>query len=404
MSEPVDVAIVGGGIVGLATARAILAARPATRLVLLEKERKVAAHQTGHNSGVIHSGVYYRPGSLKARLCVRGRSLLLDYVREHGIAHELCGKVIVANGASERTRLEELARRAQANGVPGAKLLSAEELRAVEPAVRGEYALQVPGTGILDYKEVANQLASDLTRDGAQVRTATEVQGIRPGKDLLEVETSEETVSTRFLVNAAGLQADRIALCAGLEPGVRILPFRGEYYFLRPERRGLFRGLVYPVPDPELPFLGVHFTLTIHGEIEAGPNAILAFAREGYRKTDLNWGDLAEAVFYPGFLRMVNRFRGAALHETIRSLSKAVFLRDLQALVPSLVAEDISPGGSGVRAQAVYPDGRMADDFLLLNSPRALHVINTPSPAATSCFAIAEELLGRIPSGEDAAA
>ncbi|MCI4363343.1 MAG: L-2-hydroxyglutarate oxidase [Thermoplasmata archaeon] len=398
MADPADVAIIGGGIVGLATAHAVLAARPQTRLLLLEKERGVAAHQTGHNSGVIHSGVYYRPGSLKARTCVRGRALLLDYVREQGIAHELCGKVIVANGAPERARLEELARRALANGVPGAKLLTGEELHAIEPAVRGEQALQVPGTGILDYREVARQLADDLVKAGAELRTETEVYGIRPGRDCLEIETSGDSLSTRFLVNAAGLQADRIARRAGLEPGVRILPFRGEYYFLRPERRGMFRGLVYPVPDPELPFLGVHFTLTIHGEIEAGPNAILAFAREGYRKTDVNLWDLAESVFYPGLLRMLNRFRGAALHETVRSLRKSVFLRDLQALVPSLVAEDISPGGSGVRAQAVYPDGRMADDFLLLNSPRALHVINTPSPAATSCLAIAEELLGRIPA------
>ncbi|MCI4346168.1 MAG: L-2-hydroxyglutarate oxidase [Thermoplasmata archaeon] len=398
MADPVDVAIVGGGIVGLATAHALLAARPQTRLLLLEKEPGVAAHQTGHNSGVIHSGVYYRPGSLKARTCVRGRALLLDYVRAQGITHELCGKVIVANGPSEGARLEELARRAQANGVPGAKLLTGEELHALEPAVRGERALQVPGTGILDYREVARHLADDLVKAGAELRTGTEVTGIHPGGESLEIETNGGSLSTRFLVNAAGLQADRIALRAGLEPGVRILPFRGEYYFLRPERRGLFRGLVYPVPDPDLPFLGVHFTLTIHGEIEAGPNAILAFAREGYRKTDLNLRDLAESVFYPGLLRMLNRFPAAALHETVRSLSKSVFLRDLQALVPSLVAEDISPGGSGVRAQAVYPDGRMADDFLLLNSPRALHVINTPSPAATSCLAIAEELLGRIPA------
>ncbi|MCI4334950.1 MAG: L-2-hydroxyglutarate oxidase [Thermoplasmata archaeon] len=397
MDGRADVLVVGGGIVGLATARELLAQRPNTRVVLLDKEPGVGRHQTGHNSGVIHSGVYYRPGSLKATLCVRGRNLLLDYVVRNQIPHRLCGKVIVANGAEEGARLDELSRRAQANGVPNTRSLDSQELRVLEPAVRGERALHVPGTGIVDYRAVADQLAKDLVAAGADLRTGTEVTGIRAVPDGVEVATNQGTLPARYLVNAAGLQADRIALMAGLDPGVRILPFRGEYYLLRPERRDLFRGLVYPVPDPAMPFLGVHFTLTIHGEVEAGPNAILAFAREGYRKSDVRVGDLLESVFYPGFLRMVNRYWSSAVHETNRSFRRAVFLRDLQALAPSLVAADIAPGGSGVRAQAVFPDGRMADDFLLLHSPRALHIINTPSPAATASLAIAERLVDEIP-------
>jgi (S)-2-hydroxyglutarate dehydrogenase len=399
MDGRADVVVVGGGIVGLATARELLRQRPGTRVLLLEKEPGVARHQTGHNSGVIHSGVYYRPGSLKATLCVRGRQLLLDYIGRNQIPFELCGKVIVANGPQEKERLEELGRRAQANGVPDTRMMDSEGLRALEPAVRGERALHVPGTGIVDYGVISRQLASDLTAAGVDLRTGTEVRDIRAGADSVEVETNHGPLAARYLVNAAGLQADRIAKRAGLDPGVQILPFRGEYYFLRPERRDLFRGLVYPVPDPAMPFLGVHFTRTIHGEIEAGPNAILAFAREGYRKSDVDLLDLAESVFYPGFLRMLQRYRGAAMHETSRSFRRAVFLRDLQQLAPGLTNEDIAPGGSGVRAQAVYPDGRMADDFLLLNSPRALHIINTPSPAATSSLAIAEKLVERIPQG-----
>ncbi|HEV2450152.1 MAG TPA: L-2-hydroxyglutarate oxidase [Thermoplasmata archaeon] len=397
MDGRADVLVVGGGIVGLATARELLAQRPGTRVLLVEKEDGVARHQTGHNSGVIHSGVYYKPGSLKATLCVRGRRLLLEYVAQHQIAYELCGKVIVANGPEETARLEELGRRAKANGVPDTRMMDRDGLRAIEPAVRGERALLVPGTGIVDYKEVSRQLAADLTAAGADLRTGTEVRGIRTGAASVEVETNQGPLSARYLVNAAGLQSDRIAREAGLEPGVRILPFRGEYYFLRRERRDLFHGLVYPVPDPAMPFLGVHFTRTIHGEIEAGPNAILAFSREGYRKSDIDLGDLAEAVFYPGFLRMLQRYRGAAFHETNRSFRRAVFLRDLQQLAPELTDADIAPGGSGVRAQAVFPDGRMADDFLLLDSPRGLHILNAPSPAATSSLAIAEQLVERIP-------
>jgi L-2-hydroxyglutarate oxidase LhgO len=395
MAKPV--VVIGGGIVGLATAYTLLRQRPSLSLVLLEKERAVAAHQTGHNSGVIHSGIYYRPGSLKARLCVNGRRQLIEYLQAEGIAHRICGKVIVATDPVELPRLAELERRGTANGVPDIRRLDPAELKAVEPETKGVAALRVPGTGIVNYTEVSQHLASDVVRMGGAVRTGVRVTGLSVADHQVTVKTSDGSLEARYIVNAGGLQSDLLARMSGVEPPGQIVPFRGEYYLLRPERRGVVNGLVYPVPDPEMPFLGVHLTPTIEGEVEAGPNAILALAREGYRKMDLDLGELMATFLYPGFPRMARKYWRSSVHEAHRSLSKGVFLHDLQRLVPSLRSEDLIPGGTGVRAQALKPDGELVDDFLLDEHPWGLHVLNAPSPAATSSFAIAEYLVERVP-------
>ncbi len=395
MERPV--VVVGGGIIGLAIAYTLRRERPDTPLVLFEKERAVATHQTGHNSGVIHSGVYYRPGSLKAELCVRGRSRLLEFLEEHGIAHRICGKLIVATRPEEVARLDELERRARANGIPGLRRIGRAEIRAIEPEVAGSDGLHVPGTGIVDYREVSLALEREILRMGGTVRSGVRVLSCRKTVDGIDVETTEGHVAARFLVNAAGLYSDRVARSAGVSPPGLIVPFRGEYYLLRPESGGLVRGLVYPVPDPEMPFLGVHPTPTIHGSIEAGPNAILAFAREGYRKRDLRPAELAQTLAYRGFYRMARRFWRTSIHEVHRSLSRAAFLEDLRRLVPALRDEDLTTGGAGVRAQALRPTGELVDDFLLEERPEGLHVLNAPSPGATSSLAIAEYLVRRLP-------
>jgi len=391
------VVIVGAGIVGLATAYTLLRERPGTPVVVLDKEPRVGAHQTGHNSGVIHSGVYYRPGSLKARLCLRGRALLIDYLRAHDLPFRICGKVIVATRPSELPALGELERRARTNGVPGLRSLSKEELRALEPEVAGRAALHVPGTGIVDFGAVARSLAAEVVSLGGEVRTSRGVDRWEPGGDTVRLACREETLEAAFVVNAGGLQADRLARLAGVDPRCLIVPFRGEHYTLSPRGGGLVRGLVYPVPDPEMPFLGVHLTPRVDGSVEAGPNAVLALAREGYRRTDLDWGDLAGAALYPGFLKMGWRNWPTSIREELRSLSPGMFLGDLRRLVPRLEPTDLAGWGAGVRAQAVGPQGDLIDDFLLVDGPRSLHVLNAPSPAATSSLAIAEHLLGRIP-------
>jgi (S)-2-hydroxyglutarate dehydrogenase len=395
---PRTIAVVGGGIVGLTVARLLTHLRPSLHVVLLEKEPRVGSHQTGHNSGVIHSGVYYRPGSLKAELCRRGRAQLLEYARVRGIPVRNCGKVIVATSPEERDRLDELQRRSLANGVPGVRRLDPGELRELEPCARGVAALHVPGTSIVSFSEVARQLALELESRGVDLRTTCRVLRIAPGSAEVVLETSRERIRADFVINAAGLYADRLARSAGADPGVLIVPFRGEYFLLRPERRGWVRGLIYPVPDPALPFLGVHLTPTIDGRIEAGPNAILAFAREGYRKTTLRPSELFETLRYPGVYRLARRFWRSAWHEAVRSLSRQVFLRDLRRMVPDLAEEDLRPGGAGVRAQALRPDGSLVEDFLIVATPRVLHVLNAPSPAATSSFAIAEHLVARVPT------
>jgi (S)-2-hydroxyglutarate dehydrogenase len=383
------VVVIGGGIVGLATALA-LAQRVDPPVLVLEKEAEVAMHQTGHNSGVIHSGIYYRPGSLKARLCVDGRRRLVEFCDAHRIPYELCGKLIVATRDSERPRLAELERRATANGIPGVRRLSATEVGSVEPNVRSVEGLHVPVTGIVDYRVVSNAYAKEIVAHGGEIRTGTPVTGLRTEGHGLRVRTAEGWLSTAAVVNCAGLFSDRVARWSGVEPPARIVPFRGEYYRLRPERRSVVRGLVYPVPDPELPFLGVHFTRTVHGEVEAGPNAVPALAREGYTWGEFRWRDVAETLTYRGTPSLLRRYGRTEAAEVYRSLSRGAFLRDLQRMVPSLSAGDLVPGGSGVRAQAVTPDGKLVDDFLLMDSPGAVHVLNAPSPAATASLAIGE--------------
>jgi L-2-hydroxyglutarate oxidase LhgO len=388
VSDRYDVAIIGGGIVALATARALGERAPRARLVILEKERALAGHQTGHNSGVIHSGLYYKPGSNKARLCVEGARLMVEFCASHGIRVDRCGKVIVATHQEELPRLETLYARGLANGVKDLALIDRPRLRELEPQAAAIRAIHSPTTAIVDFKEVAAALARDLTAAGVAIETNAKVTGIGRRGDGLELGTPRLTVRAGRIVNCAGLYSDVVARLAGAPTDVRIIPFRGEYYFLRPERRHLVRGLIYPVPDPEFPFLGVHFTKTIHGDIEAGPNAVLAFAREGYTFGRIQPGEFLGTLTYRGFWAMARRYWRTGLYEMYRSLSKGAFVRALQRLVPELRAEDVQRAGAGVRAQAVSPDGSLVDDFRIVQAADAIHVLNAPSPAATASLAI----------------
>jgi (S)-2-hydroxyglutarate dehydrogenase len=394
VSDRFDLAVVGGGIVGLATARALLADRPDLRLVVLEKEARLASHQTGHNSGVIHSGIYYKPGSHKARLCVEGARLMKAFCAEHGIRVDPIGKVIVATSEAELPRLQTLFDRGNANGVEGLRLIDKNELREIEPHAAAIRAIHSPTTSIVDYGEVAQAIARELLTRGTVIRTSARVTGIQRTGDGFDLATASGPIQARHLVNCAGLYSDVVARMAGARPGVRIVPFRGEYYMIRPERHDLVRGLIYPVPDPEFPFLGVHFTRTIHGEVEAGPNAVLAFAREGYRFASLRPRELAGTLRYPGFWAMARKYWRTGAYEMYRSLSKKKFVEALQRLVPDLRGEDITPGGAGVRAQAVRPDGSLLDDFSIVAGPDAIHVVNAPSPGATASLAIGRHIAG----------
>ena len=388
-----DVIIIGGGAIGLAAALEIARRFPRLRLLLLEKEERVALHQSGHNSGVIHSGVYYKPGSLKARLCVAGATAMVEFCREHGIPHRVCGKVIVATHPDELSRLEDLRQRGEANGLVGLRLIGPEELRELEPHATGLRALLVPSTGITDYTAVCEEYAELISAHGGTVLTSAAVTSVRRDTKEVVVETARGAFSTTSLINCAGLFSDRISRMAGDDPGVMIVPFRGEYYDLVPERSSLVRALIYPVPDPRFPFLGVHFTRRISGEVDAGPNAVLAFAREGYRATDINLRDLASALAFPGFWRMAARHWRNGFAEWYRSLSKPAFVRALQRLLPDVSENDLVAGGSGVRAQAVKPDGALVDDFQFVPSGKVLHVLNVPSPAATASLAIAKAIV-----------
>lgn len=394
-----DLVIIGGGIVGLATALEVTRCFPALRLAVLEKETSVAAHQSGHNSGVIHSGLYYRPGSQKAKLCVEGAAAMIAFCREHGIAHEVCGKVVVATRERELAGLEELERRGKTNGVAGLEMVGPERLRELEPHAAGIRALLVPATGITDYAAVTRKYAELVTAQNGMVLTGTEVVGIARNHGEVVIETTRGNYKAGFLVNCAGLYSDRIARMAGAETGVRIVPFRGEYYEIATSRRNLVRGLVYPVPDPDLPFLGVHLTRRVDGSIEAGPNAVLALRREGYRKTDISVWELADTVAFPGFWRMARRWWRVGLGEYYRSLSKNAFLKALQRLVPELRSADLTRGGSGVRAQAVDRSGKLIDDFRFAASDRAVHVLNVPSPAATASLVIGREIVDMATPG-----
>jgi L-2-hydroxyglutarate oxidase len=396
VSERFDVAVVGGGIVGLATAYTLGRDRPGRRVLLLEKEDRLAAHQTGHNSGVIHSGIYYKPGSAKARTCVAGARLLRAFCDEHGVRTDACGKVVVATAEGEIPALEELWRRGIANGVPGISLIGPERLREIEPHARGLRALHVPSAGIVDFTEVASRLADRIAAQGGEVRLGARVTALREDGSGVSLDTTRGPVRADWLVACAGLHSDRLARRGGRDPGVRIVPFRGEYYELVPERRDLVRGLIYPVPDPRFPFLGVHFTRTIRGGVEVGPNAVLALHREGYTKIRVSLRDLWEVLTYPGFWRLVRRYWRTGLGELLRSFSKRAFVRALARLVPDIRRSDLTRAPAGVRAQALTRDGALVDDFLIVDGPRSLHVCNAPSPAATASLAIAEEISQRL--------
>ncbi len=388
-----NVAVVGGGIVGLATAYRLLERYPGARVTILEKEDAVGRHQTGHNSGVLHCGLYYKPGSLKARVAVEGIRQMVAFCAENGIAYEICGKLVVAADQNEVPRLRDLQSRGSANGLQGLRWLEREEMREIEPHVGGVAALRVPQEGIADYAQVCAALVRKIEERGGGVVLRARVKNLerRVGEWLASTTAGDFTAG--FLINCAGLQCDRVAELAGEKRDMRILPFRGEYYQIKPERRFLVRNLIYPVPDPNFPFLGVHFTRMIRGGIEAGPNAVLAFAREGYRKRDFNAADLFDALSYGGLWRFLRRYPSMAWFELRRSFSRELFCRSLQRLVPEIQTSDLETGGSGVRAQAITPSGELEQDFRLIARHDALHVLNAPSPGATASLAIGAEIV-----------
>lgn len=391
-----DVAIVGGGIVGLAVGMTLTQQRPGTTVAVLEKETSLAIHQTGNNSGVIHSGIYYKPGSFKAKFCRDGAQSMVRFCREYGLAHHICGKVIVATEEAELPRLEALYQRGLANQVPVAKITPAEA-KEIEPHVHCLAAIRVFSTGIVDYKQVCNKYAELMQQQGGEIRLGTGVFDSFNTTDGLVLKTSAGEITSRFMVNCAGLFSDRIARMAGVNPRAKIIPFRGEYYELVPEKRYLVNTLIYPVPNPAFPFLGVHFTKMIDGRVHAGPNAVLSLKREGYTKTDIDLRDLLEVITYPAFWKLAARHYDEGVQEIIRSFSKAAFVRSLQRLIPEVQMGDVVPTHAGVRAQALYEDGNLVDDFLIVRDQRSLHVCNAPSPAATSSLEIGRAIVDQIP-------
>ncbi|MGH9473802.1 MAG: L-2-hydroxyglutarate oxidase [Terriglobales bacterium] len=395
-----EVAVVGGGIVGLALARELLQRVPGRRVVVLEKESGVGAHQTGHNSGVIHTGVYYRPGSLKAQLCVGGAREMIAYCRSRGLPWRQPGKVIVAAGPGELAGLREIERRGQANGVEGLRWLDGDGLRELEPAIRGVAALQVPTSAITDYAAVARSYAAEIVAAGGEVQTGCRLLATRERGETVALETSGGVIESRWAANCAGLWADQLARMAGAAAevqGMRVLPFRGEYYALSAEAAARLRGLVYPVPDPRFPFLGVHFTPRVGGGCEAGPSAVLAWKREGYGRSDVALTDMAGMLAYGGFWAMAARYWRKGLAEQYRSLYQPAYCRALRRLMPGLQPQELRPGGSGVRAQLVLANGRLMDDFCVRPRGRWLHVLNVPSPAATASLTIARHLAVQWP-------
>lgn len=391
-----DYAIIGGGIVGLSVAWAILERQPQARVVVLEKENDWSLHQTGRNSGVIHSGIYYKPGSLKAKLCREGNRRLLEFCRDHGIRYEVCGKVIAATAESELPSLEKLYDRGIENGLLINKL-SASQVRELEPHVSCRAGIHVPSTGIVDYVGVCRKLVELIAARGGDLRLNAAVQAFHTNGSGGTLETPQGSLTARWTISCAGLHSDRVARLAGAQPGARIVPFRGEYYELKPDRRGLVRNLIYPVPDPAFPFLGVHFTRMIDGSVHAGPNAVLSLKREGYHRTSFNWRDFIETVTYVGFWRLAKKHAKSGFAEMHRSFSKKAFVRSLQKLIPEIGEADLIPAKAGVRAQALRPDGGLVDDFLLVRSERALHVCNAPSPAATASLEIGRMIAEQVP-------
>ena len=392
-----DYAVIGGGIVGLAVAWTILERQPNIRLVLLEKEDGWARHQTGRNSGVIHSGIYYKPGSLKAKLCRCGNRSLREFCDLHGIRYEACGKIIVATKPSELPALDKLYERGITNELAVNKL-GAPEVREIEPHVSCVAGIYVPSTGIVDFAAVCRKLAELIAARGGDLHLNTEFLGFRANGGGGILETSKGIVEARWIINCAGLHSDRVAKLAGAKPGARIVPFRGEYYELKPERRGLVRNLIYPVPDPQFPFLGVHFTRMIDGSVHAGPNAVLSLKREGYHRMSFDLRDFLDTISYAGFWRLAAKHARSGLEEMHRSFSKRAFVRSLQKLIPEIREEDLVPGAAGVRAQALRPDGGLVDDFLIVHSPSAIHVCNAPSPAATASLEIGRVVAENVPA------
>jgi L-2-hydroxyglutarate oxidase len=397
MASLYDLTIIGGGILGLATALKITAAHPHLSLLLLEKEPELARHQTGNNSGVIHSGLYYRPDSLKARTCVAGRKELIQFCDENAVPYEICSKVVVATTGEELPRLEELHRRGEANGLRGLEIIGTERLKELEPHATGIKGLHVPETGIIDYKKVAAAYASKIRDSGGDIRLSQKVVGILDRPDEIVLQTSGGDYRTKHLINCCGLQSDLIAqMTRGANrdsrPEHRIIPFRGEYYKIASERQFLVKNLIYPVPDPTFPFLGVHFTRMAKGGVEAGPNAVLAYAREGYRHSHINVKDLWQTLTFRGFWAMTGKYWQTGFGELYRSLNKAAFVRALQKLVPEIRESDLVPGGAGVRAQAVSANGALVDDFVIKEGRNAIHVLNAPSPGATASLAIGRQI------------
>ncbi len=397
MPGSTSIVVVGGGLIGLATARAVLRADRSRRVVVLEKEEAPGQHQSTHNSGVLHAGLYYKPGSLKADFAVRGIRAMTAFCRQHGIPHEICGKLVVAADESEIPRLRTLFERGNANGLVGLRWLGAAEALELEPNVRCVAAVRVPEEGIVDYGRVVQALAAEIVQLGGAVHTSARVRRIAAdAAGGWRIDTDGTEFRTDAFINCAGLHADRIARLAGEQTDCRIVPFRGEYFIIRPERRSLVRNLIYPVPDPNFPFLGVHFTRTVGGELEAGPNAVLALSREGYRRRDISPRDVSEALAYSGLRRFALRYPRQTLAEIRRSLSPAMFCRSLQRLVPAVERRDLVRGPSGVRAQAIRRDGSLVEDFLLVERPNAIHLLNAPSPGATASLVIGEALATRL--------
>ncbi len=390
-----DILIIGGGIVGLATAYNLTQVYPEKRITILEKEGQLAAHQTGRNSGVLHSGIYYKPGSLKARNCRAGKALMQEFCDEEGIEYNLCGKVIVATDESQRQTLYDIYERGQANGV-NCELIDKARLDEIEPYTAGIEAIHVPEAGIIDYKQVIKRLAEILLEKGHSIVLGAQVTAVQEGANEVTAVTTVGDFTSKYLINCAGLYSDRVTKMTGMQAPAQIVPFRGEYYELKPEMRYLCNSLIYPVPDPNFPFLGVHFTLMIDGRVTCGPNAVLAFAREGYNLTDLNAGDLAETIRYPGFQKLAAKHWRMGMGEMWRSANKAAFVKALQHLVPAIQEEHLVKSVAGIRAQALLPDGSMMDDFDFQESARIVNVVNAPSPAATSSLAIGQTIVTKL--------
>lgn len=390
-----DFIIVGAGIVGLSTAYKLSETYPEADILVLEKEDRVAAHQTGNNSGVIHSGIYYQPNSYRAKNCVDGRHQLVAFCEEHGVAYDICGKVIVATEEEEIPRMEKIYRTGTINGIEGIRIIGPGELRDIEPYTRGIQAIHVPCTGIVDFAGVCEKLEELLEKEGQRIALGEEVRTIHRRNGDLEVETAGDRFHAKYLINCAGLQSDRVAESSGISTPIQIVPFRGEYYRLRPHAEHMVNGLIYPIPDPDFPFLGVHFTRMVLGGVECGPNAVLAFKREGYRRTSFDLEDTIETVNFPGFWKLATRHWRKGVDELYRSFSKKAFVRGLRKLLPSIQAKDLEPAPAGVRAMAMRPNGELIDDFQFESTRQEIHVLNAPSPAATAGLAIGDEIVNR---------